>query len=152
MIGSTNKMKSVLFVCLGNICRSPACEGIARHMFNGKANFDSAGTSSWNVGSEPDERSTAVCRRHGIDISNHVGRQVNNSDWSNFDLIVALDKSVLSNLSRRKPTNSKAKLALFDEKNGGVIDPWYGSVSGFDDMYDQIEKAMPEFLKEHGII
>lgn len=152
MIGSTNKMKSVLFVCLGNICRSPACEGIARHMFNGKANFDSAGTSNWNVGSEPDDRSIAVCKRHGINISNHRGKQIKTSDWSNFDLIVALDQSVYNTLANRKPENSKAKLALFDEKNGGVEDPWYGGVSGFDDMYNQIEKHMPEFLKQHDII
>ncbi|KAK8845884.1 Low molecular weight phosphotyrosine protein phosphatase [Tritrichomonas musculus] len=144
-------MKSVLFVCLGNICRSPACEGIARNMFNGKATFKSAGTDA-EVGSAPDYRSIAVCKRHGISISRHHARQFDDSDWYKFDLIVALDQDVFSTLDNWKPSDPKAKLVLFDEKNGGVDDPWYGNEAGFDTMYNQIEKAMPDFLKEHNIV
>lgn len=152
MISATSKhMKSVLFVCLGNICRSPACEGIARHMFDGKAIFDSAGIDA-EIGSSPDYRSISVCKKHGIDISGHCGRQIDDSDWSKFDLIAALDKEVLYSLESWQPKNSTAKLALFDEENGGVDDPWYGNESGFVSMYDQIEKAMPFFLKEQKII
>ncbi|KAK8840869.1 Low molecular weight phosphotyrosine protein phosphatase [Tritrichomonas musculus] len=145
-----SQMKNVLFVCFGNICRSPACEGIARYMFPDKANYDSAGTSAWE-GSTPDKRSVSVCKKHGIDISHHCGKQIDETDFSNFDLIVALDSDVLETLENMKPENAKAKLVLFDEKNGGVTDPWYGDESGFDDMYNQIVNVMPSFLKEHGI-
>lgn len=143
--------KKVLFVCLGNICRSPACEGIARSLCNGEAFFDSAGTEA-EIGSPPDYRSIAVCKRHGINISGHCGRQMDDSDWSKFDLIAALDNEIFYTLGRWQPNNPKAKLALFDEKNGGVLDPWYGDESGFEDMYNQIEKAMPDFLKEQKVI
>lgn len=143
-------MKNVLFVCFGNICRSPACEGIARHMFGDKVNFESAGTSAWE-GSTPDTRSISVCKKHGIDISHHHGNQVDESDFLKFDLIVALDQDVFETLESMQPEKSKAKLVLFDEKNGGVNDPWYGGDDGFDDMYNQIEKAMPNFVKENNI-
>ena len=145
-------MKKVLFVCLGNICRSPACEGIARNMFHDKAYFDSAATSNYNTGSPPDSRSIRVCKQHGIDISKHRGKQISISDWNEFDLIVALDSSIYQTLSYKQPKNSKAKLVLFDEKNGGVEDPWYGDDSGFDDMYSQIVKVMPDFLRENNIV
>lgn len=145
-------MKNVLFVCFGNICRSPACEGIANYMYKDKANFDSAGTSNWNIDSFPDPRSVFVCQNHGIDIKNHKARQITSSDWMKYDLIVALDKEVLYTLDNYQPSNSKAKLVLFDEQKGGVADPWEGDQSDFNNMYDQIEKAMPEFLKAHNII
>ena len=145
-------MKSVLFVCLGNICRSPACEGIARHFFGSQATFDSAGTSNFNNGDHPDYRSISICRKHGVDISTHRARQFKTADWSKFDLVVALDQSIYSSLKRGMPNNTKAQLALFDEENNGVEDPWYGDESNFVHMYDQIEKAMPSFLKKYNII
>ena len=101
-----------------------ACEGIARNMFNGKATFNSAGTNA-EIGSAPDYRSIAVCKKHGISISRHRARQFDDSDWYKFDLIVALDQDVLSTLKNWKPSDS---------------------------MYNQIEKAMPDFLKEYNII
>lgn len=145
------KIKNVLFVCLGNICRSPACEGIAQHMFSGKTNFESAGTSAWE-GSTHDTRSISVCKKHGIDISHHCGKQIYESDFSKYDLIVALDQDVLETLENMQPQDAKAKLVLFDKKHGGVDDTWYGGDDGFDDMYNQIERAMPSFLKESNII
>ncbi|OHT15756.1 low molecular weight phosphotyrosine protein phosphatase [Tritrichomonas foetus] len=145
-------MKSVLFVCLGNICRSPACEGVARKMYGNNVKFDSAGTGNYHVGESPDYRSISACKKHGVDISSHRARQVNTSDWKNFDLLVALDNSVFNNLKRRRPSDARAAVALFDEQNGGVDDPWYGDASGFDVMYEQIERVMPDFLKQHNII
>ena len=74
------------------------------------------------------------------------------SDFDQYDLIMALDQDIFDTLENMRPKNAKAKLVLFDEKHGGVDDPWYGDDDGFDDMYDQIVKVMPSFLKENNII
>ena len=89
--------KSVLFVCLGNICRSPAAEGICRHVAK-NLTVDSCGTGPWHVGQSPDSRSQKSCKKHGVDISRHVGRTIKKQDWSNFDVIAALDDSIYSEL------------------------------------------------------
>lgn len=143
--------KSVLFVCLGNICRSPACEGVCRHLYGNKLSIDSCGTCSFHVGQSPDSRSTKACRNHGVDISHHIARQFTNSDWSKFDVIAALDNFVFNDLNAIKPPNCKAKLAIFDHPNG-VDDPYYGDQSGFEDMYNQIERVMPNFLRQNHLI
>ena len=141
--------KSILFVCLGNICRSPACEGFAKKYYGSYLDVDSAGIENYHVGEPPDSRSIKVCKNHGIDISRHVARKIRKDDWEKFDVIVALDQSVLQNLQHKKPKNSKAKLVLFSK---GVSDPWYGGNSAFDAMYSQIESEMDSFLKHLKLI
>ena len=141
--------KSILFVCLGNICRSPACEGFTKKYFGSYLNVDSAGIENYHVGQPPDSRSIKVCKNHGIDISGHLARKIRKSDWETFDVIVALDQSVLQNLQHKKPKNAKAKLVLFSK---GIPDPWYGGNSAFNSMYSQIETEMGPFLKQLKLI
>lgn len=143
--------KSVLFVCLGNICRSPACEGICRSITNGSIRVDSAGTCSFHVGQSPDSRSRRVCKENGVDISQQRARQIKKSDWNEFDVIAALDSSVYSDLKMMMPKNPKAKLVLFNAPKG-IDDPYYGGVNGFQDMFNEIKGVMPTFLKENELI
>ena len=143
--------KSILFVCLGNICRSPACEGICKSIVKDKLFVDSAGTCGYHVGESPDDRSQAVCANHGVNISGQRARQISHNDWSKFDVIAALDQSVFSDLNSMKPKGAKAKLVLFNEPNG-VGDPYYGGMAGFEKMYESIYSAMTPFLKQHGLI
>jgi len=142
--------KSVLFVCLGNICRSPAAEGICRKIAPSLM-CDSAGTGPWHVGEAPDDRSQKVCRKHSIDISSHQGRQVTKQDWKKFSVIAALDPQIFNSLQSSKPSEAKASLVLFNDPSG-IDDPYYGSQSGFDSMYDKIESIMPVFLRENKLI
>lgn len=146
-----NKKKSVLFVCLGNICRSPTCEGICRLISNGDVDAQSASTSSWHRNECPDERSQEICQKHGIDISSHRARAIRNDDWEYFDVIAALDQKVLDTLSGMRPQNSTAKLLLFNAPNG-VSDPYYGGRSGFQKMFQQIYNAMGDFLLDNNLI
>lgn len=146
-----NKKKSVLFVCLGNICRSPTCEGICRLISNGDVDAQSASTSSWHRNECPDERSQEICQKHGIDISNHRARAIRNDDWEYFDVIAALDQKVLETLSEMRPPNSTAKLLLFNSPDG-VGDPYYGGRSGFQKMFQQIYNAMGNFLLDNNLI
>ena len=146
-----NKKKSVLFVCLGNICRSPTCEGICRLISNGEVDAQSASTSSWHRNECPDERSQEICQKHGIDISGHRARAIRNDDWEYFDVIAALDQKVLETLSGMRPQNSTAKLLLFNAPDG-VGDPYYGGRTGFQKMFQQIYNAMGDFLKDNGLV
>lgn len=145
--------KSVLFVCLGNICRSPACEGICRKLYGDKLIIDSAGTCREHLGQSPDSRSIRVCDKNGIDIRQQRARQISSGDWTKFDVIAALDSSVLSDLNYDKPSNATAKLVMFNHPKG-VADPYYCSNAedGFGRMFETISKAMPDFVKEHGLI
>lgn len=108
----------VLFVCLGNICRSPTAEGVFRHYveqagLSDKITIDSAGTSDWHLGKTPDPRTVAAAAQRGYDVSTLRGRQVTAEDFAEFDLILAMDKSNLSNLQAIQPAASKAELALY---------------------------------------
>nr|1P8A_A Chain A, protein tyrosine phosphatase [Tritrichomonas suis] len=142
--------KAVLFVCLGNICRSPACEGICRDMVGDKLIIDSAATSGFHVGQSPDTRSQKVCKSNGVDISKQRARQITKADFSKFDVIAALDQSILSDINSMKPSNCRAKVVLFNPPNG-VDDPYYSS-DGFPTMFASISKEMKPFLTEHGLI
>jgi protein-tyrosine phosphatase len=130
----------VLFVCLGNICRSPLAEAAFRaeaERVGLDAAADSAGTGDWHVGDPPDRRAQAAALRNGIDISNLRGRQVRAGDFDRFDYIVALDESNLRNLERLRPAGSRATLSLLLDHAPGrggqaVADPYYGDDAGFD--------------------
>ena len=138
-------------MCLGNICRSPTCEGICRLISNGEVDAQSASTSSWHRNECPDERSQEICQKHGIDISGHRARAIRNDDWEYFDVIAALDQKVLETLSEMRPPNSTAKLLLFNAPDG-VGDPYYGGRSGFQKMFQQIYNAMGDFLLNNNLI
>lgn len=136
----TSKKPSVLFVCLGNICRSPLAEAALRAeaaRLGLDVEVDSAGVGDWHTGEAPDRRAQAVARRHGVDISSYKGRQVNKQDFKRFTHVIALDHENLSALNRMRPTDATAELSLLlDHVEGrageAVADPWYGNAADFE--------------------
>lgn len=133
-------MTSVLFVCLGNICRSPLAEAALRGeaaRLGLEIEVDSAGTGDWHIGHPPDRRATAVASRNGVDISHLRARQVTPGDFDSFDLIIALDRQNLADLKAMQPIGSRAQLSLLlDHVEGregdAVADPYEGDDSHFD--------------------
>jgi protein-tyrosine phosphatase len=131
---------SVLFVCLGNICRSPLAEAAFRREVAAlglDVEIDSAGTGDWHVGEAPDRRAQAVAKRNGVDISGCSARLVRMEDFRRFDHIVALDRKNLAVLKAMRPADATAKLSLLlDHVEGregqAVADPYYGEEDGFD--------------------
>lgn len=150
----------VLFVCMGNICRSPTAEGVFRKLvrdagLDGAIEIDSAGTGSWHVGSAPDKRTQSAALKRGLDLSDQRGRQVSARDFEVFDLIVAMDRDNLSYLEAIRPSGApRARLMLeFSEaavKRGirDVPDPYSGGVDGFEIVLDLIERACEGLLEE----
>ncbi|MFC5343113.1 low molecular weight protein-tyrosine-phosphatase [Brevundimonas staleyi] len=132
-------MYSVLFVCLGNICRSPLAEAAFRaeaERLHLDVVADSAGTGGWHAGDPPDPRAQTTARRHGTDISVYRGRQVKADDFRRFTHIVAMDTDNLSNLRRLAPSDATAELSLMLDHAGrpgqSVADPYYGDDAGFE--------------------
>jgi protein-tyrosine phosphatase len=133
-------LPAVLFVCLGNICRSPLAEAAFRQEAERRGldvEIDSAGTGSWHVGHPPDRRAQAVALRRGIDISGYRGRQVAPEDFRRFTHVVALDRANLADLKALRPANATAKLLLLldvveGRRGKSVADPYYGDDAGFD--------------------
>ncbi|MFN3387424.1 MAG: low molecular weight protein-tyrosine-phosphatase [Allosphingosinicella sp.] len=131
---------SVLFVCLGNICRSPLAEAALRgeaERLGIEIAVDSAGTGDWHVGSPPDPRAVAVAKRSGVDISHLRARQVERADFHRFDHVVALDAQNLRDLERLRPQGAEARLSLLLDHVPGregeaVADPYYGEDDHFD--------------------
>jgi low molecular weight protein-tyrosine phosphatase len=131
---------AVLFVCLGNICRSPLAEAAFRaeaERLGLDVEVDSAGTGSWHVGRPPDPRAQAAALRNGIDIAGLRARQVTRADFDRFDHVVALDADNLRDLQRLKPRGAKAALSLLLDHVPGragdaVADPYYGAEADFD--------------------
>jgi protein-tyrosine phosphatase len=142
---------SVLYVCLGNICRSPTAEGVLRQLAgNRDLLIDSAGTGAWHVGDPPDPRAIAEARRRSIDISGLRARQVRAEDFHIFDHVLAMDSSNIATLKRICPSASKAdlRLCLSDASELGetdVPDPYYDN--GFDRAYELIEAAAKGLLQ-----
>jgi len=145
----------VLFVCLGNICRSPLAEGVFRHLVathpaGGAFEIDSAGTGAYHVGEAPDRRMRQVARAHGIDIEGLRARQVQEDDFQRFDWILAMDQANLRNLKRLETTGCAAKVRLFrsfdPEGEGDVPDPYYEGK--FDEVYTIILRTA-EALHQH---
>ncbi|CAN7302990.1 low molecular weight protein-tyrosine-phosphatase [Pararhizobium sp. LjRoot238] len=133
----------ILFVCLGNICRSPLAEGIFRHLSRGyPVEVDSAGTGGWHIGDLPDRRSIAVAGRHGIDITGQRGRKIDASDFEAFDLIFAMDRNNLATLRALAPPAARRKLHLFLDYTLGVErdvpDPYYEGPEGFEAVYSML--------------
>jgi len=140
----------ILMVCLGNICRSPLAEGILQEKLKSNGHdiiVDSAGTGGWHVGQSPDNRSVAIARKYGIDISRQKARQFSVSDFQDFDIIYAMDGSNLSDIISMASTKEdigKVKLILNEIKPGlntPVPDPYYGGNDGFENVYQLLNEA-----------
>ncbi|TCR90073.1 low molecular weight protein-tyrosine-phosphatase [Rhizobium sp. BK376] len=138
---------SILFVCAGNICRSPLAEGIFRHLVEnaGRADrfeIDSAGTGGWHQGDAPDRRSIAVAAANGIDISRQRARRISAEDFDRFDLILAMDHDNLKNLRKFAPAAASDKIHLFASFTLGttedVPDPYYGRREDFEAVYTML--------------
>ncbi len=156
---SKEKKTSVLFVCMGNICRSPTAEGVFRHVvrqagLQDNIKIDSAGTHAYHVGEAPDRRSQSKARENGVDISAQRARKVAQEDFDRFDYIIAMDRSNYSDLMRlAKKPEQQQKISLFmdyakDWNNTEVPDPYYGGSNGFQQVFDMIMSASQGLLKQ----
>lgn len=151
-------MRSVLFVCTGNICRSPTADGVFRHLvreagLETRVRVDSAGTHGYHVGEPPDERTRHHASRRGYDLSALRARQVAREDFETFDLVLAMDRGHLRILQRLAPPEHHHKLRLFMEyattrRRDEVPDPYYGGTRGFEDVLDMVEDAARGLLAE----
>ena len=151
-------MIKVLFVCLGNICRSPTAEGVFRKMVADEGlheliQIDSAGTHAYHVGSPPDQRAQEAAWRRGIDMSDLVGRRVDEGDFYVFDYILAMDESNVYHLREMAPREQFHKVRLFLDFASGVSenevpDPYYGGARGFEHVLDLVEAASRGLLED----
>jgi low molecular weight protein-tyrosine phosphatase len=147
----------ILFVCMGNICRSPSAEGVFRSLLAQRApqlsiEVDSAGTHDYHVGEPPDDRAIAAARRRGIDLSALRARMVRASDFDDFDLILAMDEQNLRELRRRAPAHRHERIRLMMEYGAdaslrAVPDPYYGGPQGFEQVLDLLEEASEGLLQ-----
>jgi protein-tyrosine phosphatase len=152
----------VLFVCLGNICRSPTAHGVLEHKLamaglSGRVEVDSAGTAAWHIGKEPDLRSQQAARKRNYDLSHLRARQAVSDDFLEYDYVLAMDNSNLHNLQKIVPAGSvKAEPQLFLQsfssarlKTQGlteVPDPYYGEKDGFEEVLDMVEEACDQLI------
>ena len=149
---------SVLFVCLGNICRSPTAEGVFRHLareagLEGHIRIDSAGTGGYHVGAPPDARAMAAAQARGYDLAAIRARKIAPEDFEQFNLILAMDEDNLVHLRGIAPENSRARLALLLDYAPGrqeraVPDPYYGGRNGFEQVLDLVSEACAGLLDE----
>lgn len=148
----------ILFVCLGNICRSPTAEGIFRKVvadarMQDRIFIDSAGTGGWHIGKSPDARAVSAAKTRGYDLSSLRARQVAAADFEAFDFILAMDHANLSDLQSMKPALYQGHLGLFldfaeHSHHREVPDPYYGGAAGFDLVLDLIEDASAGLLRQ----
>jgi protein-tyrosine phosphatase len=149
----------ILFVCMGNICRSPTAEGVMRRLLEDaglgdRVEVESAGTGAWHVGEPPDERATLAARRRGVTLEG-AARQIRPSDFRSFDLLIALDRANLRELLAIAPDEEAAEkvrlLREFDPAAGGdldVPDPYFGGDRGFETVLDMVEAACRGLIDE----
>lgn len=148
----------ILFVCLGNICRSPMAEGVFRRVVDeaGLARqfeIDSAGMGDWHAGESPDHRAQAAAQTRGVDISGQAARKIELEDFDDFDLIVAMDGANIADLEDIVPQAARGKIRRFLDyaphlDHDEVPDPYYGGRQGFDQALDLIEAAAEGLLAE----
>lgn len=154
---TTSHSVSVLFVCLGNICRSPLAEGVFLHLLQqedmaGSFRVESAGTGAWHVGELPDPRSREVAARNGVTLPSRA-RQVRHVDFHEFDVVVAMDRGNLADLERLQArAGGAARLVLMrdfdpDPGDGQVPDPYYGGDQGFDRVYEMVLRSARGLLE-----
>jgi len=148
---------SVLFVCLGNICRSPLAEGVFHRLvseagLSDRFEIDSAGTGAWHVGEGADARAAMVASQHGVQLDSRA-RQVTSDDLLHFDYVIAMDRENLRSLERMaSETGSKAEIRLLrdygsDESSDEVPDPYYGGSSGFETVYEIVHRSCQGLLQ-----
>lgn len=150
----------ILFVCMGNICRSPSAEGVFRKLASERLpgvdlEIDSAGTHGYHIGSPPDRRSIQAAARRGIDLSPLRARTVTPDDFERFDLILAMDRDNLALLEQRAPATHRGRIRLMMEFAPGagtreVPDPYYGGANGFEEVLDLLEEAAEGLLQSIG--
>lgn len=148
----------ILFVCMGNICRSPTAEGVFRHLveqqrLGGQIIVDSAGTHDYHVGDAPDPRSQAAAARRGYDLSGLRARQIVRDDFRTFDYVLAMDEVNLGLLQQQCPDDCRERLKLFLEfADDGALrevpDPYYGGAQGFEQVLDLVEHAAHGLLRD----
>jgi protein-tyrosine phosphatase len=151
-------MQRILFVCLGNICRSPTVEGVARALARRETphlalHFDSAGTADYHVGDPPDARSIRTAAQRSYDLSTLRARQLRREDFQQFDLLLAMDEENLANMLRIAPANYAPRARLFLDyapvagiKN--MPDPYYGELAGFERVLDLAEQGVRGLLRD----
>jgi len=151
-------MVSILFVCMGNICRSPTAHGVFRELIrreglDQKIYVDSAGTHAYHIGKAADKRSREAAARRGIDLSDMRARQAEPKDFDQFDYILAMDQDNYHGLMEICPGGMEEKLALFMDyaphlKTREVPDPYYGAAGGFEQVFDLVEAAAEGLLAD----
>ncbi|MER9403901.1 low molecular weight phosphotyrosine protein phosphatase [Mesorhizobium caraganae] len=151
---STKPINSILFVCLGNICRSPLAEGVFRAVLAERGRdmvLDSAATGGWNLGEAPDPRSVTIAARHGIDISGQRARKVRPEDFARFDLILGMDRQNVRDLKLMAPAGAGERIHLLAEfaqgKARDVPDPYYDGAEAFASVYRMIREASEALAK-----
>lgn len=145
----------ILFVCLGNICRSPTAEGVMRALLEGagladEVEIDSAGTGDWHVGRPADPRAIEAARGRGYELTS-IARQVRSSDFHEFDLIVAMDSANVADLRAIAPDGAADKIRLLREFGDGALDvpdPYYGGDDGFAEVLDMVERCCAVLIDE----
>lgn len=152
------KKVSVVFICMGNICRSPTAEAVFRHYVESaglseQVLIDSAGTHDYHVGDKPDSRAQRAAQQRGYDMSKLRGRQVGEDDFRRFDYVLAMDTANLAILQRIAPPDSDTRARLFLEyarhhSEREVPDPYYGGEDGFERVLDMVEDAAQGLLQE----
>ena len=154
---STEAPCRVLFVCLGNICRSPTAEGVFRKVVQSQEldaffHIDSAGTANWHEGNTPDSRAQQAAKRRGFDISSLRGRQIGDQDFDQFDYVIGMDHSNREDLLAIAGPSRQHKVHLLlsfsGQTDAEVPDPYYGGEQGFNQVIDQIEQASIDLLSE----
>ena len=153
---SIKPINSILFVCLGNICRSPLAEGVFHSVLSerglaGHIRLDSAATSGWEVGSAPDPRSIAIAAEHGVDISGQRARKVVPEDFSRFDLVLGMDRANVRDLKALAPQAARERVHLYLDfatgAAGDVPDPYYDGPEAFASVYRMIREASEALAK-----
>jgi protein-tyrosine phosphatase len=149
---------NVLFVCMGNICRSPTAQGVFRDMVDKQGlseyiSTDSAGTIDYHTGSQPDRRARETAVKRGLDLSDLRARMVTSDDFERFDYVLAMDQANYSDLEAICPPGREERLYLFldfapDQPIREVPDPYYGGITGFDRVFDLVEEASRGLLEK----